>query len=71
MTGKHSKCWGRGRRGQVEVKWVLTNYNQGLEEEGPPEERAIELDVGKVRREVKGPRKQHKPGRGYAQAGLD
>ena len=33
---------------------MLTNYNQGLEEEGPPEERAIELDVGKVRREVKG-----------------
>lgn len=50
---------------------MLTDSNQGLEEEGPPEEKAIELDLGKVRREVKGLRKQHKPRPGYGQASLD
>lgn len=50
---------------------MLTNSSQGFEEEGPPEEKAIELDLGKVRREVKGPKKQHKPRPGYGQEGFD
>lgn len=62
--------WG-GRRGWVEEEWVLPNSKLGVEEEGLPEEMAIEPGLGRVRRMVKGLRKQDEPRSEYGQAGLD
>ena len=65
--GKHPKYWGKGGRGWVEDEWVPTTV---LKKRVFLEERAIQLDLGRVRREVKGLRKQHKLRPGYDQRAL-